>query len=308
MLRRHAVELRPLRYFAAVARTGTVTAAATELHMTQPALSRQLRDLERQLGVGLFARTQGRLHLSAAGRQFLPLVEELLSRADALVTAARDIAAGRMEQLTVAAPGTTLTDVVAPFLATLGPADPMPAVWEQVPTTVYASLSRGADLAIGTAPPPAALAGSAVADLPIWAYVPPSHEWAGRASVAVSELVDQSLLLLTRDFHPRRALDHALADARLAPVDVHEFATAEVAQAVAASGRGVAVVSDDPRFGLVPLAVDGAHGPVTISLYAAWDPQHHGAAVIGDIAARLARFCVARYGEHVRPVTDTGHR
>ncbi len=61
--------------------------------------------------------------------------------------------------------------------------------------------------------------------------------------------------------------------------------------------RGVAVVSDDPRFDLQPLGIDGPTGPVSIRLYAAWHPDHHGAATIGRLAARLAAFCVARYGE-----------
>ena len=295
------MELRTIRYFVAIAEAGSVTAAAAALHLSQPSMSRQVRDLERQLGIELFTRTEGRLRLSAAGRDFLPVAQRLLAQADALADTARAIAAGRLQALTIAAPGTTLTDVVAPFLATLTVDDPMPAVEEEVPTSVYGTLTRGADLAIGTTPPPRPLAGMPLADLPVWAYVPGGHAWSSRNSVDLRDLVTQTLLVQTPDLHPRRALDQAVAAARVAYLQIHEFATAEVAQAVAASGRGIAVVSDDARFGLRPLAIDGPEGTIRIHLYAAWEPDHHGASAIRDIAARLAQFCVQRYGEQVAP-------
>ena len=295
------MELRTLRYLVAVADEGSVTAAAIAVHVTQPSLSRQVRQLERELGVDLFVRDEGRLRLSAAGAEFLPVARSLVAQAEAAVGIAAAIAAGRLQHVTIAAPGTTLTDVVAPFLATLKADDPMPAVLEETPTSVYATLTRGADLAIGTTPPPEHLAGSALADLPVWAYVPRTHDWAGRGRTSLDDLVAHPLLVQNREFHPRRALDSAVAAARLAYAELHEFGSPEVAQAVAASGRGIAVVSDDPRFDLQPLAIDGPAGQVGISLYAAWTPSHHGAATIGRMAARLAAFCVARYGEQVTP-------
>src|SRR5262249_29975187 len=82
------MDLHTLRYFVAVADTGTVSAAAEVVRVTQPSLSRQLRGLERDLGVALFERGHGRLTLSPAGRQLLPRVRDLLTRADDLRTAA----------------------------------------------------------------------------------------------------------------------------------------------------------------------------------------------------------------------------
>lgn len=300
------MELRTLRYLVAVAEAGSVTAAAAAVHVTQPSLSRQLRQLERELGIGLFARDAGPLRLSAAGREFLPVAQGLVTQADAALRAAASIVAGRMQHLTIAAPGTTLTDVVAPFLAELAEQDPMPAVWEAVPASVYDTLARGADLAVGTTAPPPGLTGTALADLPVFAYVPARHPWSRRTRVTLEELVGQPLLAQSRDFHPRRALDQAVATARLGYGSVHEFDSPEVAQAVAASGRGIAVVSDDSRFGLHGLGIDGPTGPVRISLFAAWQPAHHGQAVISAIAARLRDFCVARYGEQVRPPDARG--
>ncbi len=298
------MQLRTLGYFLAVADAGSVTAAARAVHVTQPSLSRQLRQLEHDLGIDLFDRRDGRLSLSAAGRAFLPVARDLVAQAAAAREAAASIAAGRMQHLTIAAPGTTLTDVVAPFLATLRPDDPLPAVWEEVPSGVYDALPRGADLVIGTTPPPHGLGAIPLAELPVWASVRPDHRWAERDSVPLAELAGETLLLLTRDFHPRRALDQALSRAGVACSSVLEFGTPQVAQAVAAAGRGIAVVSDDPRFGLHPLEVVGRDGPVRITLYAAWQPQHHAAATIADVARRLSDFCVARYGPQVAPRGD----
>jgi DNA-binding transcriptional LysR family regulator len=98
------MELRTLRYFVAIARAGSVTAAAAALHVAQPSLSRQMRHLERQLGMDLFVRDDGRFRLSAAGAALLPVVERLLAQAEQTRAEAAAIAAGRPHHLTIAAP------------------------------------------------------------------------------------------------------------------------------------------------------------------------------------------------------------
>ncbi len=295
------MELRHVRYFLAVVDAGSVTAASPVVHVTQPSLSRQLRLFERDLGISLFTRSGGRLVLSAAGRQFVPVARDLARRVDATSEAAATLAAGRLQHIRIAAPGTTFTDVLAPFLATLRLDDPLPAVSEQRPQRIYAALESGADLAIATELPPAGLAFQPLAVLPIWAYVPPEHKWAARGSITVAELVNETLLLLTGDYSPRRVLDQAVDQARLTYSSMLEFGTPQVAQAVAAAGRGIAVVSDDPRFGLQPLDIIGRRGALSISLYAAWDREHHAAAAIATLAERLSDYCVARYGPQVAP-------
>jgi DNA-binding transcriptional LysR family regulator len=295
------MELRHVRYFLAVVDAGSVTAASSMVHVTQPSLSRQLRLFEADLGIALFTRSGGRLALSAAGRQFVPIARDLAHRAEAAAEAAATLAAGRLKHIRIAAPGTTFTDVLAPFLATLHPDDPLPAVSEEPPQLIYQALDSGADLAISTELPPAGLASQALAVLPIWAYVPQVHQWAGRGSVSLAELAGQRLLLLTGDYSPRRVLDHWVDQAGLTYSSMLEFGTPQVAQAVAAAGRGIAVVSDDPRFGLHPLDIIGPRGPLHIRLYAAWDREHHGAAAIGALARRLSAYCVARYGPQVAP-------
>jgi DNA-binding transcriptional LysR family regulator len=173
-----SMDLRLLRYFAATVDAGSATRAAAALHVTQPVLSRQLRQLERRLGVDLFARRSGRLVLTPAGSAFLPVARDLLRRAAEAERTAETIAAGRLERLRLAVPTTTLTDIVAPFLATLGPDDPVPEVRELDPRGAEAAVAAGADVAVVTRPPSAALASQPLAVLPVWAYVRPDDPWA----------------------------------------------------------------------------------------------------------------------------------
>ena len=75
------MELRVLKYFLAVAQEGNITAAANVLHVTQPTLSRQLMDLETELGVKLFERTRHGVELTSAGVALRRRATELLDLA-----------------------------------------------------------------------------------------------------------------------------------------------------------------------------------------------------------------------------------
>jgi LysR family hca operon transcriptional activator len=87
------MELRHLRYFVAVAEAGSLTVAAEQkLHTSQPSLSRQIRDLESELGAQLLTRRARGIELTAAGRTFLDHVRLVLSQVDAASEAARRVA------------------------------------------------------------------------------------------------------------------------------------------------------------------------------------------------------------------------
>jgi DNA-binding transcriptional LysR family regulator len=289
------MELRHLRYFVATAEAGTVSGAAARLHLTQPGLSRQLRQLERDLGVALFGRSGGRLELSATGQALLASARDLLQRAEALRVEAGFHAEGRLGRLTIGAPTVTLTDVVAPFIATLAPSDPTMDVLGADGLDPVETLRLGADLAIGTFKVKSPYKALALAVLPVWAYVPEGHEWAGRGEVPLPELSGAPLIVLPRAFTARQALDAAVAASGGSVASVIEAANGTVAQALAAAGRGVAVASDDPRFGLAPVGVSVGDRRLSIRLVAVWDSRHAGAVTIEEFAGRLGRFVRARY-------------
>ena len=84
------MELRHLRYFVAVAEEGSLTVAAEKrLHTAQPSLSRQIRDLEYEVGVPLLTRSVHGVELTAAGRAFLDHARLALTQAEAAAVAAR---------------------------------------------------------------------------------------------------------------------------------------------------------------------------------------------------------------------------
>ncbi|HEX7784753.1 MAG TPA: LysR family transcriptional regulator, partial [Methylomirabilota bacterium] len=116
MTRRHGMEVRHLRYFVAVADSAGVSAAARRLRITQPALSRQIRDLETQLGVRLFDRVGRRLRLTSGGQDLLRRCRSVLTDVTAIEEHARDIRQGTTGLLSVGATPQTLESVVAEFL------------------------------------------------------------------------------------------------------------------------------------------------------------------------------------------------
>jgi DNA-binding transcriptional LysR family regulator len=96
------MELRHLRYFVAVAEMENVSRAATQrLHVAQPSLSRQIRDLEDEVGVQLLERTAKSVRLTDAGRAFLDEARAILQNADEAVTKARAVANAEPTELHV---------------------------------------------------------------------------------------------------------------------------------------------------------------------------------------------------------------
>src|SRR6202023_1147110 len=95
------MELRHLRYFLAVGEALNFTKAAAQLRVAQPALSRQVQDLEDEIGVDLMKRTPRGVTLTAEGKLFLEEVRELLKRADESVEKVRALVRGEYSELDV---------------------------------------------------------------------------------------------------------------------------------------------------------------------------------------------------------------
>src|SRR5438309_7256545 len=111
-----AVELRHLRYFVAVAEMENVSRAALKLHVSQPALSRQIRDLEDEIGFSLLERTAKSVRLTDAGRAFLDNARALLQNADEAVTKARAVASAEPTELHVGYSPTPTAEILPKIL------------------------------------------------------------------------------------------------------------------------------------------------------------------------------------------------
>src|SRR5882724_9117198 len=118
------MELRHLRYFVTVAEELNVSRASARLRISQPAVSRQLRDLEEELGVELFERDKSKLKLTNAGEAFLAHARDLLRRSN---EAAKEMAAFRPQAkrtLTVGYIAPVLASALTPALRTFGQKSP----------------------------------------------------------------------------------------------------------------------------------------------------------------------------------------
>lgn len=292
------MDLRHARYFLAVADQRSVTRAAALVRVAQPSLSRQLRGLEDELGCRLFDRGPTGVRLTPAGERFLPMARDLVARAAAAEDAMEAFAAGQPTPFSVIAPATTVADVVAPFLATSGPDAPGLTIREELPSAVFDALVMGqADLAISSGPPPGGMEVRPLVRFAVWAYVPRSHRWARRRRMPIAELATEPLVMLGPEHGTRRVFDAAASAAGVAYRRAHQSDSPQIAQAMAASGHGVAVVSDDPRYGLHPIGIlDVDAQLLRIPLFAAWNPTSYASPTIGPWVEALAAFCAFHFG------------
>jgi LysR family nitrogen assimilation transcriptional regulator len=110
------MEFRALRYFVAIAEVGSFSSASRLLHVAQPALSRQIRNLERELGVSLFRRTARGLLLSESGMQLLGDGRQILEAVEQATARIRQDAAGAREQVSVAITPSVSMILTAPLV------------------------------------------------------------------------------------------------------------------------------------------------------------------------------------------------
>ncbi|MGR0220849.1 LysR family transcriptional regulator [Agromyces sp. ZXT2-6] len=294
------MDLRLLRYFVAAVTSGTLHGASSVVHVAQPSLSRQIRRLERDLGFELFERSARGLTPTAAGRAFLPVAEDLLARATQATSTARGIARGTVSDLTVVAAPTTVTDVIAPFVVRSGLEGVIGNVVEAMPEHVYAAVDRGdADFAVGTRIPPSELRSMVLGHAYLWAQVPASHPFAARQSIPIAELVREPLIVMSRAHGVRQMFDSAAARVGLSFTASVETTSPSLAQALAAAGRGICVLSDDPHFDLAAVPISTPNGDLIITLFGVWDEMHYASSRIAACLEELSAFNAELYPQTV---------
>src|ERR1044071_6196947 len=95
------VELRYLRYFVAVAEEGSITSASSRLRVAQPALSRQIRALEHEIGVPLLERTSRGVMLTEAGASFAEDARQILAKIESVVATTQARARGTKGEINI---------------------------------------------------------------------------------------------------------------------------------------------------------------------------------------------------------------
>ncbi|GAB3677180.1 LysR family transcriptional regulator [Salinisphaera aquimarina] len=242
------VKLRPLRYFKAVVEHGTIAAAAQALHVAQPPLSKQIRQLEAEWGVELFERINHRLHLREEGRYLYVHACELLQLADDIDARMQALAAGTSGPIRV---GTTAGGIepVARAIARLNAdhADLRFVCWQGEPHTLQAMVdSRTLDVAVVPRPiETPGLQAQALAPLHYVALAPRDSGLDGRVDLAT--LAQRPLILLHRNsrFGSFERLLDAFYVQGLTPEVVAECSDVPILHALVREGLGVALIAEN---------------------------------------------------------------
>jgi DNA-binding transcriptional LysR family regulator len=198
------MELRHLRYFVAVAETENVSRAALKLHISQPALSRQIRDLEEELGFSLLERGAKSVRLTEAGRVFLSESRAVLVRVEEAVKAARTVATGTDGELHIGYAPTLTVRILPPGLRAFQAASPNLRVrlHDLATGEMLVALREGKlQLAFSVRPANGALRGLDFEELtrePLRLAVSPAHAFARRRSVNVTEAARERFVAYNR--------------------------------------------------------------------------------------------------------------
>ena len=244
------MEFHQLRYFVAAAEELSISRAADKLHVTQPALSRQVAVLEEELGVALFDRIKKRIHLTDAGRFFLPKARQLICDAETSAQKVREEFGNARRTLRLGFLSIFLDDLVAPAVKEFRQRHPKAQVsLFELPPRAQLDRLRAHEL-------DAAILGNLEeADKQQFivkrlsrnlmaAVLPLDHPLAGKKSIKLGQLAKERWISLSDALYPgRRDLMHRIgAEAGFRPDIVCEVDTLSLMLGAIATGDGVGVL------------------------------------------------------------------
>jgi LysR family transcriptional regulator, benzoate and cis,cis-muconate-responsive activator of ben and cat genes len=274
------MELRHLRYFVAAAETENVSRAALKLHVSQPGISRQIRDLEDEIGFQLFERSAKSLKLTNAGKSFLTEARAVLQRADEAVKTARAIATGDQGELHVGYAPSPTSRILPPALRAFQ--GELPNVRVKLHDFSTEEMIRGLregklHIAFLVRPTAAMLRGLHFEPImrdSICLAVAPKHPLARRRTVALAEVVREPLVIYSRADYPEAHEEFAamFAHVKGKPHIAEEHDGVASLIAGVESGAGVALVPESiaciagPRLKLVRVLP----APPPLIIGAAW--------------------------------------
>jgi DNA-binding transcriptional LysR family regulator len=244
----HGMELRHLRTIEAVARHRSLTKAGEELHLTQSAVSQQIRRLEQELGIEVFRRTSRSVELTAEGRVILGYAERVLAEVDGLHLELEELTGVLSGQLRIGGVYPTGPYDLFAMLANFRAAHPGVAIHmvEDTPDDVVAALRADELDCAFAAVDPDALGNEFAATL-LWqdeivAALPSGHPLCARGQVTFAELAAEDLIAYRENSALRRRLERAMADRGLEPRNAFVCTEMAAVRGLASKGLGVAVI------------------------------------------------------------------
>ena len=316
------MDLRHLRAFVAIAEAESFSRAAARLHVTQPALSRQIRDLEAELGLRLFDRSSRRVRLTPAGDDVLRRSRDALVEIDALRDRARSLGGGRVGILRVGASPQVLESVLSAFLTRYRRTHPEVEVQlvEDGALMILRLVEEGqVQIGLGVHPVRDPLRARVLFPARIVAVMPTSSPLGRTRTVALGDLASQPLLVLQPNFATRQILDGAFQAARIHPHIALESSDPHCLLTLAEAGHGVAIVPSTlrlPREGvrLAPIVDDNVS--LGFWVVVGWDARRflppYGERFIAELVEHTRRSYPGnqfdRTSPAIRPVDETALR
>lgn len=247
------MELRHLRYFAAVADTCHFGQAAKRLHVAQPALSYTIRQLEDELEVSLFTRTTRQVSLTPAGEYFRGEVERILTSVDNAVHGARRLADGRSGLIRLGLTGTAAFSHLPDIARTV--TRQLPGVALQIKTDMLTPEQcdglRDGTIDLGILRPPAIgddIEVRTIAHEPLVLAVSADHRLAAEPVVSLTDLRSEPFVMYgNRESAVTSVLLRACRQAGFTPHREHDAPGTAVLLALVTAGLGVGVVPGSVR-------------------------------------------------------------
>jgi DNA-binding transcriptional LysR family regulator len=251
------MELDQLRSFVAVAEARSFTRASALVHLSQPAISRQISRLETELGTELFERYGRRVECTVNGELLLPLARSIVAKADEAARLIRENVGMVSSRVRFGSSGIVFAHLLPPALGSFVQAYPKIQLdlVEREDSLLEEAVANGEiDCAIvtGWGSPRATVVRLITEE--IFLVVPPSHRLAGRNSVDLKELANESLLLPGLTLNMANHLTDACHRAGFEPKVPYRVNYLELSKVYARQGMGVSLI---PRMGLDPRTMDG---------------------------------------------------
>ncbi|MGH2893472.1 MAG: LysR family transcriptional regulator [Solirubrobacteraceae bacterium] len=249
-------DLRRLQYFLAVARERNFTRAAGQLHVAQPALSRQVRLLEQELGVELLHRTTHAFELTEAGAFLLERGPAILAAADELWRGVRTYGSGERGSVVLAYGASASYETAPRLLEALAPRHPGVQVATSVKSVseIVAGVTDGSiDLGLIRCPPAdPGLDARTIRHEPQGLLVRRDHPLADGPVAAVSDLAGEHVLLHPREANPGHydAVVQLCRAQGLEPQVLLRSLSFDLAYTPVARGDAVAIIGESSRRGL----------------------------------------------------------
>jgi len=243
---RRQITVRQLEVLDAVGRAGSVTAAASALHLTQPAVSMQLRQLEDQLQLALFEPVGRGLQITEPGRDLATLAADLLLRLDDFALAARELRGVRRGRVRLGIVSTAkyfVPRLLAQFLKAHPGLDLKLNVFNRE-HIIEQLQSYAIDLGImGRPPEGTSLVGTPFAPNPLAIVAAPSHPLSLRNQISPEELENESFIVREPGSGTRIAMDRYFSDAGVTIQPVMEADSNETIKQAVMAGMGIGMLS-----------------------------------------------------------------